>query len=93
MNVYTALSKKIGFSSGQMLVPKSSVCEQLLKEVNEGSLDAFETVFRIQRFAITPTDTDGIVAMKFISEAFFAGSKIWQNRYVGKTYSKEQVNN
>lgn len=77
-STYTRISKKIGLTGSPMQPPSVDVAKALLKDVKLGKEDAFETVFRIHRFAISPVTALEELAMSIIYEAYTHGRSIFQ---------------
>lgn len=77
-SVYTQISKRIGHTHSPVHPPLKDVARALLKEVKAGKEDAFETVFRIYRNAITPRTESEREAMNIIIEAYQEGEKLFR---------------
>lgn len=75
MSVYSEISKKIGWDKEtKHPVPTIEEAKDLHNEVMVNhSKDAFETVFRIHRFAPTADGGDDAVAMGYIHDAYLNG--------------------
>ncbi|WP_392471275.1 hypothetical protein ACF3OC_07890 [Sphingobacterium cellulitidis] len=75
MSVYSEISKKIGWDRDTKVpIPTTDEAKELHNEVMVNqSMDAFETVFRIHRFAPTPDGGDDAVAMGYIHSAYRDG--------------------
>lgn len=74
MSIYSEISKKLGWQNFTVKdLPSRSVAEILLKGVQEGKIEDFETVFRFHRFSETPTTFEAIEVYKIIDEAYRIG--------------------
>ncbi|MDM1048035.1 hypothetical protein [Sphingobacterium hotanense] len=75
MSIYSELSKKIGWDRDtKVSIPSTEEAKELHNDVlvNQ-SIDAFETVFRIHRFAPTADGGEDAVAMGYIHDAYTQG--------------------
>lgn len=79
MSLYSELSKKIGWDAKKVNIPSIEEAKALHNEVLVNkSIDAFETVFKIHRFAPTPDGGEDSVACNLIFEAFTLGRKFFE---------------
>lgn len=80
-SVYSKISKKIGFN-GRANYPSIEQATELLEKVKNADEYAFETVFRIWRFAPSPEyqNATTVEAFNLISDAFKIGTCIFQNK-------------
>ena len=75
MSIYSEISKKIGWDrETKVSIPTIEEAKELHNEVIlKQSQIAFETVFRIHRFAPTPDGGEDAVAMGYIHDAYVNG--------------------
>lgn len=76
-NLYSAISKKLGFQKvGSVEIPSVEKAKELRERAETGDIEAFEEIFRIHRFAESPETEEGIKAIEEIHEAFVKVSPI-----------------
>ncbi len=73
MSTYSEISKRIGWE-GHCAIPSIETATDLKKAVvSDKSTNGFELVFKIHRFAPSPTNEQELKAMNIINEAYCAG--------------------
>lgn len=80
MSIYSYISTKIGWEKGKTVpIPSVEEAKNLHNEVmvNESS-EAYEAVFRYQRFCPSPDGGDDEIAMRYIFDAFLEGKRFFQ---------------
>jgi len=76
MSTYSDISKRIGWHAGVFEPwPTKEECLELLKQVKEGDLNAFEKVFKIYRYAECTPGTINLSGI--ITDAFCIGLAKW----------------
>lgn len=78
MNVYSAVSKAIGWHPQSVPLPTKDEAEQLFNSVRASNLYSFSKVFRIYRFAKCPTNKEQVEALKLILRAYDAGCRLFK---------------
>lgn len=79
MSLYSEISKRIGWADKKVAIPSITEAKALNNEVLVNkSIDAFEKVFTLHRFAPTPDGGEDEVAMKLIFEAYTEGRKFFE---------------
>jgi len=74
MKTFSEISKQVGFT-GFATWPTLGKALELKEQVENGSEVAFETVFRINRFAPSPISKDETESHIVICQAFIDGCK------------------
>lgn len=78
MSKYSDISKRIGWN-GHCAIPSPQTAKELhYAVVNEQCEASFEMVFKIHRFAPSPTNKLETEAMYSINKAFITGNKYFQ---------------
>lgn len=79
MSVFTEVSKKIGWASKPIQIPTVEEAQLLLEKVRDKKdKQAFETVFKLHRFAPCPVNHVENDAMLIIWDAFNLGMQIFK---------------
>jgi hypothetical protein len=80
MSVYSELSKKIGWDPDKKVsIPSVPEAKDLnIKVLLERSVDAYEKVFTIHRFAPSPDGGEDSEAMDYILEAYLKGRRFFE---------------
>ena len=80
MSIYREISKKIGWDKDtKVSIPTLEEARELHNDVLiDESVEAYENVFRIHRFAPTPDCGEDEQAMKWIHEAYVYGQSLFK---------------
>lgn len=80
MSIYSDISKKIGWDQDtKVSIPSVQEAKELQNEVMVNkSAEAYETVFRYQRFCPSPDGGEDEIAMRYIHSTYLDGKHFFQ---------------
>lgn len=80
MSIYSDISQKIGWEKDtKVSIPSLDEAKELHNDVMVNkSIEAYETVFRYQRFCPSPDGGEDEIAMRYINDAYLEGKSFFQ---------------